>query len=116
MAKDTLVDPNLAKGSPNAAPAQGKTINITYTPLDSGDPHTTTWHGHVLEANKPKAVSVKHTAMIASAKLNPWFLVEGFKQAQRRDPTKDPVPFAGSDHPVVDPSKEVDAETADELG
>lgn len=61
------------------APKQ-KSAQITYTPLDIGDPPFTTMHGVRFEANKPK--TVHHPDCIASAKVNPWFSVDG-KQAKR---------------------------------
>lgn len=51
-----------------------KGVNITYRPRP-GDPVVTTWNGHIFHANK--STEVKHTGMIAQAKTNPWFEVEG---------------------------------------
>lgn len=60
-------------------PPKPKTTNVTYVPRD-GDPATTTFHGHVFKANKPLPVS--HALLLAQAKSNPWFEVEGHDPAK----------------------------------
>ena len=94
------------------AKEDGKTVNITYAPMDAGDPHTVKFLGHTFEANKPKAVDTRHAKLIELAKGNPWFEVEGFKKAQRKKSNLPPVPPPGGDYTPVDPKQEVEAEGA----
>jgi hypothetical protein len=77
---------------------------VTYRPLDPGDPVTTVWAGEsdaagvTFEANVPKRVTRKD--IIASAKTNPWFEVEGHPRAKRVRPTAEPITPPGKD---IDP-------------
>lgn len=86
-------------------------VNITYTPLQDGDPIRTVWNGLEFQANKPVPVPMfasydtplsmpvvdKKTGIITRvtsevkmsvverAKQNPYFRVEGFTQAKAAD-------------------------------
>lgn len=74
-----------AKSKPAAAPSAG--VEITYTP-GREDPVSVTWNKIVFEANKPRTVS--DPRIIERAKRNPWFKVEGEKQADKGyDPASD---------------------------
>lgn len=68
----------------------GTMVNVTYRP-QPGDPAMTTWNGHTFHANKPTPVSAaRHPQMLAQAKGNPWFDVEGHDQDR----------VASDDHPT----------------
>ena len=67
------------KSKPNEA-AQAKSAVITYVP-GREDPVQVTWGKTVFEANKPKTVIDQR--IIDRAKTNPWFKVEGEKQADK---------------------------------
>lgn len=58
---------------------KAKGTNVTYVPRD-GDPVSTVWHGHTFRAGKPTPVA--HEGLLAAAKLNPWFEVEGYDAAK----------------------------------
>jgi len=77
--------------------AEGKTVKITYRPIEAGDPHEAVWDGLTFQANVPKPVAASRKDMIESAKGNPWFEVEGHPRAKRKKPTAEPVPPAGGD-------------------
>jgi hypothetical protein len=62
-----------------SAPEKTAPVNITYIPRP-GDPVTTVWGKLTFEANKPRPVS--DPRLIEKAKKNPWFKVEGEKQAE----------------------------------
>lgn len=66
-----------AKPEPAAKPGE---IMVTYIPRDIGDPVETTWNDHRFVANVPRPVS--HEGMIAQAKNNPWFKVDGHDPAE----------------------------------
>lgn len=61
------------------APDKVAPVNITYCPR-AGDPVSTVWGKLTFEANKPRPVS--DPRLIEKAKANPWFKVEGEKQAE----------------------------------
>lgn len=94
-----------------AAPAQAQpqTVNVTYIPRENGDPHVTKVAGITFRAHAPTPVrtdatilapirrekemedgSVRSQAietrvpLLALLKENPWFLVEGHDQAERK--------------------------------
>lgn len=72
-------------------PAGG--VNITYRPKD-GDPANTTWHRISFHGNVPK--TVHDPVIIALAKTNPWFEVEGevrAKEAEIPDVPKTPEQY-----------------------
>lgn len=90
-------------------PLEPDFVNITYTPLNEGDPIRTEWNGLLFHANKPlpvpsgasylvpmaiesvdkktgiitKTVTEMRMSMVERAKLNPYFKVDGFDQARR---------------------------------
>jgi hypothetical protein len=78
-------NPSIAGG---IRPKEGdvKGVNITYRP-QPGDPVVTTWNGHTFHANKP--TEVKHTGMIAQARTNAWFDVEGDFHRETTGPQAD---------------------------
>lgn len=78
--------------------SKGVGVEITYRPIDTGDPFKIDWDGLLFEANVPRVV--KRKDIIAMAKNNPWFEVAGHPRAKRVKPTAEPVPPAGQD---VDP-------------
>jgi hypothetical protein len=84
-------------------------VKVTYTPLESGDPHTTTIAGISFRANVPVTIAADRTVaqlirrdketadgevrtqsvegkvkVIELLKGNPWFRVEGFEQPKRK--------------------------------
>ena len=89
-------------------------VNITYTPLQDGDPIKTVWNDFEFIANRPVPIptnasypvtlTVEQTdrktgvitrqpqelrmSMVERAKQNPYFQVEGFAQAQPPGPRK----------------------------
>lgn len=73
-----------AKQKSAAAPAA---VEVTYTP-GREDPVSVTWNKIVFEANKPRMVN--DPRIVERAKRNPWFKVEGEKQADKGyDPATD---------------------------
>lgn len=87
MAKDPTktADP-ATKATKTAAPALAG-VQITYVP-GREDPVTVTWARLDFEANKPRTVN--DPRLIERAKGNPWFKVEGEKQAEKGfDPAND---------------------------
>lgn len=68
--------PSIAAGAKvrTVADEEAGGVMITYRP-DPGDNATTVWNGHTFEANKPKRIN--HTGMIAQARTNRFFEVEG---------------------------------------
>lgn len=54
-------------------------VNITYLPKD-GDPINTIWHKIAFRGNVPRLVA--DPTIIAMAKTNPWFEVEGHERAK----------------------------------
>jgi hypothetical protein len=80
---------------PKVHEAEAKEVKVTYHPLENGDPVEINWDGETFKAGEAKAV--KRRDLIAMAKNNPWFEVEGHPRAQRFKPTAEPVPPAGAD-------------------
>lgn len=100
----------MAKSAASETDATAKsTITVTYTPLESGDPHTTTVAGIAFRANVPVEVDASRTVpqlvkreketadgevrtqsieakvkVIELFKGNPWFRVEGHDQPKRK--------------------------------
>lgn len=67
---------------------------ITYTPQGDGAPYETIWNRHRFRANVPVAVKDVPTGlsgaeMVAMAKTNPHFAVEGFEPAKIVNATPD---------------------------
>lgn len=91
-------------------PPKPKTATVVYSPLDAGDPHTVPWNGITFRANVPKELShATHGEMIALAKGNAHFTVDG-EQYKRRRSDREAIPMAGSDATVIDDKKMVEVD------
>lgn len=110
----------MSKNSPKAASAKSDaTINVTYVPLNAGDPHETHTGGHGFKANVAKPLHpVRHKVLIDLLKGNPSFKVEGFPQAKYRAPTAEPIPAPGidSDTGTIQPGGKVKELEVDDRG
>jgi len=89
--------PRIHDREPEEPEKKSDTVAVTYRPLEAGDPHVVEWDGLKFEANVAKEVSSKRGDMIAAAKTNPWFEVEGHPRAKRVTPTAPPVPPPGQE-------------------
>lgn len=72
-------------------------VNITYVPRD-GDPHEVVWNNHRFQANVPRPVG--NAIMIAQAKGNPYFEVEGHEKKAGPDPSEPKTAEAYRAHAV----------------
>lgn len=77
---------------------EAKEVKVTYHPLENGDPVEINWDGETFKAGEAKVV--RRRELVAMARNNPWFEVEGHPRAERFKPTAEPIPPAGAD---VDP-------------
>lgn len=81
MAKSPAAAAPAAKPNPAPVPAaKGGAVMITYIP-GREDPVSVVWNKLTFEANKPREVSDER--IIAKAKNNSWFRVEGEKRAAK---------------------------------
>lgn len=76
-----------AAGAPMPAKVSKEVENVTYLPRE-GDPSFVVWDRHKFQAGTPRVV--KDPTLIAKAKANPWFEVEGHERAKSYAPP--PVP------------------------
>lgn len=99
----------LKHDAPETEARAKSTVAVTYTPLENGDPHTTTVAGIAFRANVPVEVDPNRTVaqlvrrdketadgelrtqsveakvkVIELFKNNPWFKVEGHEQPKRK--------------------------------
>lgn len=96
---------------PKSVPEGGEKTHavVVYSPLDAGDPHTTTTHGITFKANVPQRIALDHHIPVEGAKErinvvdtlrgNAWFSVDG-KSHKRVKAQRESIPLAGSD---IDP-------------